>query len=73
MFPQGKWRSIHELTESLRIGKLHENIEVYHLDSPLRLLFYWDPLLTLLPKLLSQWVNNILPHPALLVMGKYFA
>ncbi|KAK8405206.1 hypothetical protein O3P69_001639 [Scylla paramamosain] len=65
----GKWRSIHELTENLRIGKLHENIEVHHLDFPLRLLFYWDPLLTLLPKLLSQWVDNIQPHPALLVIG----
>ncbi|KAK8729823.1 hypothetical protein OTU49_008342 [Cherax quadricarinatus] len=65
----GKWRSVHELTENLRIGKLHEDIEVYHMDVPLRIVFHWDPLLLHLPKLMHQWTDNEQQKPTLLILG----
>nr|XP_045594396.1 N-acetylneuraminate 9-O-acetyltransferase-like [Procambarus clarkii] len=66
---EGRWRSAHELADNLRIGKLHEDIEVYHMDVPLRIIFHWDPLLTLLPKLIHQWTNNEKQRPTLLLLG----
>ncbi|XP_071536655.1 uncharacterized protein [Panulirus ornatus] len=65
----GKWRSVHELTENLRIGTLHEDIEVYHMDLPIQLIFHWDPLLLKLPQLLDQWTNNEKRRPTLLLFG----
>nr|XP_053655242.1 uncharacterized protein LOC128704211 [Cherax quadricarinatus] len=67
----GKWRSVHELTENLRIGKLHEDIEVYHMDVPLRIVFHWDPLLLHLPKLMHQWTDNEQQKPTLLILGEH--
>ncbi|XP_076030243.1 uncharacterized protein LOC143018611 isoform X2 [Oratosquilla oratoria] len=54
----GKWRRTHELMESLRIGKLHEDIEVKHLDYHLILVFYWDEFLHRLPRLLQEWGHD---------------
>ncbi|XP_068250662.1 N-acetylneuraminate 9-O-acetyltransferase-like [Palaemon carinicauda] len=65
----GKWRSIHELTESLRIGKLHEDIEVNHLDYFVNLKFYWDPKLQRLPKLLKEWASNESDRPFVVFLG----
>ncbi|XP_042239835.1 uncharacterized protein LOC121877932 isoform X2 [Homarus americanus] len=65
----GKWRSVHELVENLRIGKLHQDIEVQHLDVPLRLVFHWDPLLLKLPALLNHWTDQEEQRPTLLLLG----
>ncbi|KAK3872240.1 hypothetical protein Pcinc_022667 [Petrolisthes cinctipes] len=65
----GKWRRVHELAENLRIGKLHEDIEVYHEDVPWNLTFIWDPRLTRLPKLLQRWTLNPQHRPTLLLIG----
>ncbi|XP_064083805.1 uncharacterized protein LOC135199576 [Macrobrachium nipponense] len=65
----GKWRSSHELTESLRIGKLHEDIEVCHIDYFVNLKFYWDPTLQRLPKLLKYWTPNESDRPSVLLIG----
>ncbi|XP_063588820.1 uncharacterized protein LOC134765963 [Penaeus indicus] len=66
---RGKWRSVHELLEPLRIGKLHEDIELYHMDLPLRLLFFWDPQLLRMPKMVQEWTSYNSTPPSLLVLG----
>ncbi|XP_066981626.1 uncharacterized protein [Macrobrachium rosenbergii] len=65
----GKWRSSHELTETLRIGKLHEDIEVSDIDHFVSLKFYWDPTLQRLPKLLEYWKSNESDRPSVLLIG----
>nr|XP_027212796.1 uncharacterized protein LOC113805925 [Penaeus vannamei]XP_027212797.1 uncharacterized protein LOC113805925 [Penaeus vannamei] len=66
---RGKWRSVHELLEPLRIGKLHEDIELYHMDLPLRLLFFWDPQLLRMPKMVQEWTSYNSTPPSLLLLG----
>lgn len=60
------------MIEYLRVGKLHEDIEVYHEDVPLNITFIWDPQLTRLPHLLQRWELNTQHRPTLLLLGWNF-
>ncbi|XP_042860107.1 uncharacterized protein LOC122245976 [Penaeus japonicus] len=66
----GKWKPSKNLLPLLlgETGPLHSNAEVYLPDAPLRITFYWDPVLEYLPGLLRGW-GDTAPLPSILVVN----